>query len=81
MTDGCAPPHTLADWRPGIESAVSDYQASLGASWLHFVDMSDWVPQRDIQPPGVHPTTVGQIKICQAVAAYFGQQVTCTIPQ
>jgi hypothetical protein len=81
MTDGCAPPLKLADWRAGIESAVTDYQASHGASWLHFVDMSDWVPQRDIQPPGVHPTTVGQIKICQAVAAYFGQQVTCTIPQ
>ncbi len=80
-TDNCTPALTLADWRAGIESAVNDYQSTNDSSWLHFVDMSDWVPQTDLLSGGVHPTTKGQLEICQAVAAYFRQPVRCSIPQ
>lgn len=80
-TDGCTPALKLADWRAGIESEVSDYQSANGATWLHFVDMTGWVPQDELLAGGIHPTTKGQVEICQALAAYFRQNVTCGIPR
>jgi hypothetical protein len=59
---------------------VESYIAAHDASWLHFVDMTDWVPVDDIPIGGIHPTTKGQIAICQAVAGYFHQDVTCGVP-
>ena len=80
-TDGCAPALKLADWRAGIETTVEEYANSNDAAWLHFVDMSEWVPQRDLLSDGIHPNVVGQVKICQAVAGLFHQAVTCRVPQ
>jgi hypothetical protein len=80
-TDGCTPALKLADWRAGIESTVNDYATSNDAAWLHFVDMSEWVPQSDLLSGGIHPSTAGQVKICQAVAGLFHQPVKCTVPQ
>jgi hypothetical protein len=79
--DHCTPSHTQAYWREGIESTVKTYIANHQADWLHFVDMTEWVPQSELLPDGVHPTVEGQVKICQAVAEYFDQQVTCAVPQ
>jgi hypothetical protein len=81
LTDGCPTPLKLADWRGGIESAVQDYVRATGSDWLHFVDMTPWVPQSDLASSGLHPTVKGQVEICQAVAALFNRQVTCTVPQ
>lgn len=79
--DHCTPSHTQAYWREGIESSVKTYIANHEADWLHYVDMTQWVPQSELLPDGVHPTVEGQVKICQAVAEYFDQQVTCAVPQ
>jgi hypothetical protein len=80
-TDGCTPALQLADWRAGIESTVNEYAGSNNATWLQFVDMTQWVPQADMQGDGIHPTTKGQVEMCQAVASYFNQPVTCSVPQ
>ena len=80
-TDGCTPALKLADWRQGIENTTADYRNAHEATWLHFVDMSDWVPQNELLPGGIHPTTQGQIAICQGVAEYFHQPVVCGIPR
>jgi len=80
-TDGCTPANRLAEWRQGIEDTVRGYGARNNADWLHFVDMSEWVPQNELGPDGIHPGTEGQIKICQAVAGVFGQHVTCGVPR
>jgi hypothetical protein len=81
LTDGCSAPLKLADWRAGIDIAVQDYVRASGADWLHFVDMTPWVPQSDLAASGLHPTVKGQVEICQAVAALFNRQVTCSVPQ
>jgi hypothetical protein len=80
-TDGCSPALLTPDWRNGIESTVEDYASSNNAAWLHFVDMTPWLPQSEITSNGLHPTVKGHILICQAVAAYFRQPVTCGVPQ
>ena len=80
-TDGCTPALQLADWRSGIRNTVNNYASEKGATWLHFVDMSNWVPQNELLPGGIHPNVEGQIKICQAVATYFQQPVTCGVPK
>ncbi|MGB6691448.1 MAG: hypothetical protein WBE76_26735 [Terracidiphilus sp.] len=79
--DGCTPAQRLTDWRQGIDDTVRGYVARNNADWLHFVDMSRWVPQNELVSDGIHPSTEGQIKICQAVAGLFHQQVTCSVPQ
>lgn len=81
MTDGCSPSLPASDWRNGIESTVEDYASSNNAAWLHFVDMTPWLPQSEITSDGLHPTVKGHILICQAVAATFNQPVTCSVPQ
>jgi hypothetical protein len=70
----------LADWRQGIEDTVKSYAARNDANWLHFVDMSRWVPQDELVFDGIHPSTEGQVKICQAVAVLFRQNVECGVP-
>lgn len=80
-TDGCTPALKLADWRAGIGTAVNEYQTAHKAPWLHFVDMTDWVPQNQLLSGGIHPTAKGQVDICQAVADYFRQPVKCSVPQ
>jgi hypothetical protein len=80
-TDGCTPELHLADWRQGVKNTVDSYVARNNAEWLHFVDMSEWVPQDELLSGGIHPTTEGQVHICQAVAEYFHQSVTCGIPR
>jgi hypothetical protein len=80
-TDDCRPAMKLADWRAGIESTVNAYAAQHNADWLHFVDMSDWVPQDELVFDGIHPNVEGQIKMCQAVVKYFHQPGTCGVPR
>jgi hypothetical protein len=79
-TDGCTPALRLADWRQGIADTVGSFATENDATWLHFVDMSQWVSQRELQNGGIHPTVQGQIRICQAVADTFHQDVTCGVP-
>jgi hypothetical protein len=79
--DGCRPALRLSEWRQGIDDTVRSYAARNNADWLHFVDMSHWVPQNELGPDGIHPGTEGQIRICQAVAGLFHQQVTCGVPR
>jgi hypothetical protein len=81
LTDGCTPPLKLADWRSGIESTVQAYAGSKDATWLHFVDMSQWVPQSDLIMNGIHPTVAGQVKICQTVSRLFNQPDSCRVPR
>lgn len=79
--DGCTPEHRLTGWRSGIEDTVQGYVARNGADWLHFVDMSQWVPQDELVPGGVHPGVEGQLRICQAVAGLFHQPDACGVPR
>jgi hypothetical protein len=79
--DACTPAMQLTDWRSAIQTTVSEYISANHATWLHFVDMTDWVPQTDLVPDGVHPTVQGQIDICQAVAALFQQNANCGVPR
>ena len=81
LTDGCTPALHLSDWRSGIEDTVSDYSARTGADWLHFVDMSQWVPEDELVSGGIHPGVEGQVRICQAVAALFRQPAACGVPR
>lgn len=79
--DGCTPEHRLTGWRRGIEDTVRGYAARTGADWLHFVDMSQWVPQDELVPGGIHPGVEGQLRICQAVAELFHRQDECGVPR
>ncbi len=79
-TDGCTPGLLLSDWRSGIEDTVRGYAARNGDDWLHFVDMSHWVPQDELVSDGVHPGVEGHVRICQAVADLFRQPATCGVP-
>lgn len=81
LTDGCTPALHLAEWRAGIQSTVQSYASANNANWLHFVDMSNWVPQNDLTKSGLHPTVKGQLLICQAVAAKFNPTAVCDIPR
>jgi hypothetical protein len=80
-SDGCTPALNLSDWRKGIESTVESYAETNNAHWLHFVDMTPWVPQSKLVESGFHPTVQGQIGVCQQVAALFDQAVTCGVPR
>jgi hypothetical protein len=80
-TDGCTPAMKLADWRAGIESAVTAFAAQNNADWLHFVDMTGWVPQDELVIDGMHPSVEGHIEMCQAVASYFHQPGNCGVPR
>src|SRR5262249_12873644 len=79
--DGCTPALQLSEWRDGIEATVRGYVARNAANWLHFVDMSNWVPESEMLPNGIHTTTTGQIAICQQIAYYFRQPVKCGVPR
>ncbi len=81
MTDGCTPALRLEDWRSGIQDTVQGYVARNSADWLHFVDMTPWVPQDELVEDGIHPGVEGQILICQAVADLFHQPATCGVPK
>lgn len=80
-TDGCTPELHLSEWRSGIESTVENYAETNKATWVHFVDMTPWVPQSELVASGLHPTVQGQVGLCQHVAALFNQSVTCGVPR